>query len=203
MFDIFALQQFAQHPGGGIDFAAGRKVLYTFGQHLRTCPPGVISFFTPQCTPTPERTSTVKKIKDKYNVFIIAPHPANALGEQRFEISNPLSTNGERSALLAFITSFAACAAMTEHQPPQSGYVRLSVLLDKPCTPGELAKACGVDLDHLGPIVINGDQALVDVTTDEAPTAREGLKKPWAPPSCNLVGKARPQMDLATPRGWS
>jgi hypothetical protein len=65
---------------------------------------------------------------------------------------------------------------MNEQQPPQSGFVRLSVLLDQPCTPGDLVKACGVDLNHLGPITINGDQALVDVTTDEAPTAREGLK---------------------------
>ena len=95
------------------------------------------------------------------------PHPhSGAIPHQRLG-------EGQGLALRAYLT---ACAAMTDLQPPQSGFVRLSILLDKPCTPGDLAKACGVDLDHLGPIVIDGDQALVDVTTEEAPVAREGLK---------------------------
>ncbi|TVR44358.1 MAG: hypothetical protein EA402_07265 [Planctomycetota bacterium] len=62
------------------------------------------------------------------------------------------------------------------HPAPLPGFVRLAVLLDQPATPGQIASACGVDLDHLGPIVVDHGQALVDIREEMAPEARERLK---------------------------
>ena len=59
------------------------------------------------------------------------------------------------------------------------GYVRLAVLLESPegVTNGDVVKATGVDLDHLGPVLVLGEQAWVDVERDLADQAREGLQR--------------------------
>jgi hypothetical protein len=73
-------------------------------------------------------------------------------------------------------------AAMSEElpiPPLQSGYLRVAVLLKDPSavTNGDLVRATGVDLDYLGPVLIHGHQASIDVAMSVAEQAREGLAK--------------------------
>ena len=60
----------------------------------------------------------------------------------------------------------------------QIGFTRLAVLLDRPqgITPGVIASRIGVDLDHLGPVLVMDNQCLVDVANDYANRARTGLE---------------------------
>lgn len=69
---------------------------------------------------------------------------------------------------------------MSEEMPALApGFVRLAVLLKDPSavTNGDLVRATGVDLDHLGPVLVLGHQASVDVLREMAEQAREGLNK--------------------------
>lgn len=69
---------------------------------------------------------------------------------------------------------------MSEDLPQLApGYVRLAVLLKDPerITNGDLVRATGVGPDRLGPVLILGHQASVDVERDQADLAREGLSK--------------------------
>ncbi|MHC5068560.1 MAG: DbpA RNA binding domain-containing protein [Planctomycetota bacterium] len=60
--------------------------------------------------------------------------------------------------------------------PPKPGFARLAVLLSKSgLTNADVARATGVDLDHLGPVLIFGHQALVDVAAAHCEAACEAL----------------------------
>jgi hypothetical protein len=62
--------------------------------------------------------------------------------------------------------------------------MRLAIMFDppRPVTPGELARQCGVDPDHIGVIWIHADgsTASVDVQTDHGREARRNLEE-WGP----------------------
>lgn len=65
-----------------------------------------------------------------------------------------------------------------DRPPPLAiGYTRFALLLDKAegVGPADIAKATGVSLDHLGPIVVNGREAWVDVQAEVAQDVRNRL----------------------------
>lgn len=65
---------------------------------------------------------------------------------------------------------------MSDQTPPQAGFIRLAVLLERDTTPGELARQSGVDPEFLGLITIDHGQAAIDIHEDHAQAARERLK---------------------------
>ncbi len=70
-------------------------------------------------------------------------------------------------------------APMADLPPVKPGFVRIGVRLrpGNQTTPGQLAAACGVDLDHVGPIVVQDHEAYVEVGHDHARAARFGLDR--------------------------
>ncbi len=67
---------------------------------------------------------------------------------------------------------------MSDHPPRKPGYVRIALRLPPgEWTAGRLAGACGIDLDHLGPIAVEGYKALVDVQIEHFKAARSALEK--------------------------
>lgn len=68
---------------------------------------------------------------------------------------------------------------MDELPPLAAGYVRLEVrfrvLTGAPPTPGDIARASGCHPEELGPILVAGVNAVVDVRHDSATKAREHL----------------------------
>jgi len=68
---------------------------------------------------------------------------------------------------------------MSEDLPQlAAGYVRLAVLLEggRAVTHGDVVRASGVGLDHLGPVLVLDNQAWVDVVQDQAESVRQGLE---------------------------
>lgn len=66
---------------------------------------------------------------------------------------------------------------MPDLPPLAPGFVRLVVHL-RPMsahTPGGIARACGLAPEHLGPIVIDGTEAYIDVAAEHGRDARAGL----------------------------
>jgi len=63
--------------------------------------------------------------------------------------------------------------------PLQTGYTRLAVLLEREreITPGAVASRLGIALEELGPVLVLGDQAVVDVDNDFANRARQALEE--------------------------
>jgi hypothetical protein len=68
---------------------------------------------------------------------------------------------------------------MDEAPPVADGFVRIAVKLPRgeSYTPGELTKLAGVDLEALGPIVVNENEARVDVRVAVGKTARASLER--------------------------
>ncbi len=67
---------------------------------------------------------------------------------------------------------------MDELSPLRMGFLRIHVRLPRgqTFTPGDIAGASGVPLDQLGPITVDGGEALVDVMYDSGRTARSALE---------------------------
>lgn len=65
---------------------------------------------------------------------------------------------------------------MSASDSPPPGYTRISVLLERPATPGALAQACACDPDALGLITVEENQAVVDIISDYSLEARKGLE---------------------------
>jgi hypothetical protein len=85
---------------------------------------------------------------------------------------------------------------MDELPPLRDGYLRLTVALQHAMTPGALAKACGVALEELGPVVVGHGQAAIDVRLAAAGAARDALTAAVGPVQ---VGE-RPRSRLE--HGW-
>jgi hypothetical protein len=69
---------------------------------------------------------------------------------------------------------------MADLPPPKTGFVRLLVRLPPgEHTPGAIATATGIDLDHLGPVQVHedGSVATVDVAVTHAKGVRYTLEK--------------------------
>ncbi len=68
---------------------------------------------------------------------------------------------------------------MADLPPPKTGYLRLLVRLPAgEHTPGAIATATGVDLDHLGPVQVREDgTATVDVAVTHAKGVRYNLER--------------------------
>jgi len=60
--------------------------------------------------------------------------------------------------------------------PLAAGFVRLAVRLRTgESTPGAIARATGIPPEHIGPVIVSGDSALVDVRAEHGRDARDGL----------------------------
>ena len=68
---------------------------------------------------------------------------------------------------------------MSELPPVKPGFVRIGVRLPagNATTPGQLAAACNVAMDHVGPIMVQDHEAFVEVAYDAARQARFGLDR--------------------------
>jgi hypothetical protein len=66
---------------------------------------------------------------------------------------------------------------MPELPSLQHGFVRIVVHLPpfSALTPGAIARAAGIAPEHIGPIVIEGSEAYVDIAADHGRDARVGL----------------------------
>jgi len=66
---------------------------------------------------------------------------------------------------------------MIELPPVREGFIRIHVEigLGGPATPGELAGLCGVALDHLGPIAVEGSDGVVEVAITHHQAVRRAL----------------------------
>jgi hypothetical protein len=59
----------------------------------------------------------------------------------------------------------------------EAGWIRLAILLDDPATePGAIARAAGTAVEQLGPLAIDGGQALVDVRAESLEELRAALE---------------------------
>ncbi|TVR11316.1 MAG: hypothetical protein EA401_11165 [Planctomycetota bacterium] len=83
---------------------------------------------------------------------------------------------------------------MSVSDSPPPGFTRIAILLERPATPGELAKACNCDADALGLISIEHNQAIVDVLSDQSLEARKGLE---------LFGATQFHSRSTTPVHWT
>ena len=68
---------------------------------------------------------------------------------------------------------------MDDKPPLAPGFVRIQLLIEKPggATPGELVSATGIDPEHVGVVLIDGHQGLVDVAEAHGEQARKGLDR--------------------------
>ena len=86
------------------------------------------------------------------------------------------------------------------------GYQRLAMMFDPPraVTPGDLARQCGVDPDHIGVIWIHQDgrTASIDVVTEHGLTARRALED-WGPVQLEKRDPKQKRPGLRAHLSWS
>jgi hypothetical protein len=127
---------------------------------------------------SPRRFVTVRRTGEKIHPGCLHSRHRHRLLDAADTVGvTPLTWEWPHTFPIAHKPPHLACLCVIELPPLQAGYIRIAVALRRgeAYTPGDIARAAGIPVEHISHIVLSPDQAYIDVRPEFGRQARDHL----------------------------